>query len=277
MHKTIIEARRSALRIDFAELYAYRDLLWALTYRDLRVRYAQTFIGFLWVIVNPLFSLFILTFVFGMVAKIDVGSGAQGQAIPHLLYTMVGLTGWTYFSESFAQAGTSVINAQQMVQKIYFPRLMLPLSKALTALVDLGVSLLLVGVLLLYYGFVPDGNIVFLPLFVLLAIVSGLAGGIWISALTIRFRDFQYVVPMLLRVGMYLTPIAYPSSAVPEKYQLLYYLNPIAGIVEGMRWAVLGGTALHPYSYISFAVMGLLFLLGLLYFNKVERVVADII
>lgn len=274
---TIIEPEHNPFKIDFKELYTYRELLWALTYKDIRVRYAQTVIGFLWAFLNPLFSLVILTFVFGVVASVQLNLGANGQVIPHLLYTTVGLCGWTYFSETFAQAGTSIINAQQMVQKIYFPRLVLPISKALTALVDLGVSLLLVVILLLVYGYTPSGNIVYLPFFIALVVLSGLTGGIWISALTIRFRDFQHIVPMLLRVGMYITPIAYPSSAVPQQYQLIFYLNPIAGIVEGMRWSILGGEAIHPYSYISFAVMGVLFVLGVFYFNKVEKVVADII
>lgn len=277
MRKIIIEPYSNPLKINFSELFAYRELLWALAYRDLRVRYAQTFIGFLWAFMNPLLSLLILTFVFGVVAKVDIGTGYDGQVIPHLLYTIVGLAGWTYFSEVFAQAGMSIINAQQMVQKIYFPRLVIPLSKAITGLVDLGVNILLIAILMLFFSYTPSPNIIFLPLFIMMAIISGLAAGIWMSALTIRFRDFQYITPMLLRIGMFITPISYPSSAVPENFRALFYLNPVAGIVEGLRWSLLGGTALNPYTYISFAVIFVFLLLGIIYFNKVEKVMPDII
>jgi lipopolysaccharide transport system permease protein len=277
MRKIIIEPYSNPLKINFSELFAYRELLWALAYRDLRVRYAQTFIGFLWAFMNPLLSLLILTFVFGVVAKVDIGTGYDGQVIPHLLYTIVGLAGWTYFSEVFAQAGMSIINAQQMVQKIYFPRLVIPLSKAITGLVDLGVNILLIAILMLFFSYTPSPNIIFLPLFIMMAIISGLAAGIWMSALTIRFRDFQYITPMLLRIGMFITPISYPSSAVPENFRALFYLNPVAGIVEGLRWSLLGGTALNPYIYISFAVIFVFLLLGIIYFNKVEKVMPDII
>jgi lipopolysaccharide transport system permease protein len=277
MRKIIIEPYSNPLKINFTELLAYRELLWALAYRDLRVRYAQTFIGFLWAFMNPLLSLLILTFVFGVVAKIDIGSGYDGQQIPHLLYTIVGLAGWTYFSEVFAQAGMSIISAQQMVQKIYFPRLVIPLSKAITGLVDLGVNLLLITILMIFFSYTPSPNFIFLPLFLIMAIISGLAAGIWMSALTIRFRDFQYITPMLLRIGMFITPISYPSSAVPENFRVLFYLNPVTGIVEGLRWCLLGGTDLNPYTYISFAVIFVFLLLGIIYFNKVEKVMPDII
>ncbi len=277
MKKIIIEPANNPFKINFFELYSYRELLSALAYRDLRVRYAQTFIGFLWAFMNPIFSLLILTFVFGVVAKVEIAPGYSGQVIPHLLYTVVGLAGWTYFSEVFAQAGASIINAQQMVQKIYFPRLVIPLSKAITGLVDLGVNFILIVILLIAFGYSPSSNLVFLPIFILMAIISGLAAGIWMSALTIRYRDFQYITPMLLRIGMFITPISYPSAAVPEQYRMFFYLNPITGIVEGLRWCILGGEALNPYTYISFAVIIVLLLFGMLYFNKVEKIMPDII
>lgn len=277
MKKIIIEPGSNPFKINLSELYNYRELLSALAYRDLRVRYAQTFIGFLWAFINPIFSLLILTFVFGVVAKVNLSQGHNGQEIPHLLYTIVGLAGWTYFSEVFAQAGSSIISAQQMVQKIYFPRLIIPLSKAITALVDFAVNFFLIIVLLLVFGFSPSSNIIFLPLFLILAIVSGLTAGIWMSALTIRFRDFQYITPMLLRIGMFITPISYPSSSVPEQYRAFFYLNPITGIVEGLRWCILGTEALSPYAYISFLIILILLFFGIVYFNKVEKIMPDII
>lgn len=277
MKKITIEPKSNPFKINFSELYSYRELLSALAYRDIRVRYAQTFIGFLWAFMNPIFSLLILTFVFGIVAKVNLTPGYNGQEIPHLLYTIVGLAGWTYFSEVFAQAGASIISAQQMVQKIYFPRLVIPLSKAFTGLVDLAVNFILIIIMLIIFGYNPSPNIIFLPLFILISIISGLAAGIWMSALTIRYRDFQYITPMLLRIGMFITPISYPSAAVPEQYRMFFYLNPITGIVEGLRWCILGGEALNPYTCISFVIIIILMLLGILYFNKVEKIMPDII
>jgi lipopolysaccharide transport system permease protein len=273
----VIEPSKGVFNLNFRELYAYRELLWTLTYRDLRVRYAQTVIGALWALLNPLFTLLILAFVFGVVAKVDTGQNAAGQPIPHLLYTVAGMAGWAYFASLFSEAGTSIIGAQGMVKKIYFPRLIIPLSKAATAFIDFAIVLGFMVVLMIYYGFSPTANFVFFPLFVIIAIVSGLAGGIWMSALTIRFRDFQHVTPFILRLGMYATPIAYPAAAVPEKYQILFYFNPMAGVVEGMRWSLLGGAPLHWYSYISFAAIALMLLLGLFYFKKVEKIMADIL
>jgi lipopolysaccharide transport system permease protein len=273
----VIEPKKHWYALDLQELYAYRELLWTLTYRDMRVRYAQTFIGVLWAVLNPIFTLLILAFVFGVVAQVSTGTTASGQPIPHLVYTAAGMLGWAYFATLFAEAGNSIIGAQAMVKKIYFPRLIIPLSKALTAFVDFVVVFCLLLLLMLFYGLMPSANIVYFPFFVLMALLSGLAGGIWMSALTIRYRDFQHIIPFILRLGMYATPIAYSTQAVPEKYQFLFYLNPMSGVVEGMRWTLLGGQPLHAYTYISFAVIGVLFLTGLFYFKKTERTMADIL
>ncbi len=271
MKKTIIEKQKSPFNIDFKELFQYRELLWTLTYRDLRVKYAQTIIGFLWVFINPIFTLIILNFVFGQVAKVDTGP------IPHVIYTIAGMCGWTYFQTVLGTAGTSLISSQGMIKKIYFPRLVIPISKAITALINFLVVLLCLGVIMVILRFPPSANIIYSPFFVVMALISGLAGGIWMSALTIRYRDFKHITPMLLRLGMFITPIAYPASAVPEKYQLLFHLNPMAGVVEGMRWSLVGGDPPSQYAYISFILITLLLVSGIFYFNKVERVMADIL
>jgi lipopolysaccharide transport system permease protein len=274
--KTIISAQQKGLSLNLAELYHYRELLWTLTYRDIRVKYAQTTIGFLWAFLNPILTLLVLSFVFGVVAKVET-TGSDGQTIPHLLYTTAGMCGWTYFSTVLAEGGNSILVAQGMVKKIYFPRLVLPLSKAITAFIDFGIIFGCMLLMMLWYGFWPSWEILYLPFFLLMAILAGLSAGIWMSALTIRFRDFQHIIPLLLRLGMYATPIAYPASAVPEKYQLFFYLNPVAGIVEGMRWSLLGGSPPAFYAYVSFAVVAVLFVLGLFYFKKVERIMADVL
>ncbi len=273
--KTIIEASKR-INLNLKEVYEYRELLWTLTYRDIRVKYAQTVIGFIWAVLNPLFTLIILSFVFGTVANIQI-TGENGVAVPHLIYTIAGLCGWTYFSEVLSQAGSSIIGAQNMVKKIYFPRLVIPMSKAFTAFIDFAVVLGIMAVCMIIYGYPPSANIIYFPLFFLIAVISGLAAGIWMSALTIRFRDFQHITPMLLRVGMYASPIAYPASAVPEQYKILFYMNPMAGVVEGMRWCIIGGNQLSGYAYVSFAVITVMLVLGLYYFKSVERVMADIL
>ena len=275
MYKTVIEPSKG-LSINLKEIWKYRELLWTLTYRDIRVKYAQTAIGFTWAIVNPLFTLLILSFVFGTVANVKV-EGTDGVLVPHIIYTITGLCGWQYFSEVLAQAGASIIGAQNMVKKIYFPRLIIPMSKAITAFIDFGVVIVIMIICMVIYQFPPSDNIIYFPFFFFIAVISGLSAGIWMSALTIRFRDFQHITPMLLRVGMYATPIAYPASAVPEKYQLLFYMNPMAGVVEGMRWCIIGGNPINHYAYVSFIVIFLLLALGLIYFKRVERVMADIL
>lgn len=271
----VIESNKR-LNLNIRELWMYRELLVTLTYRDIRVKYAQTFVGFAWALINPLFTLVILSFVFGTVAQTRVFT-ADGVEIPHIIYTIAGLCGWQYFSEVLAQAGNSIIGAQNMVKKIYFPRLIIPLSKSFTAFIDFAIVLCILVICLLIYQFPLSANIIYFPFFFLVAVISGLTAGIWMSALTIRFRDFQHIIPMLLRVGMYATPIAYPASAVPEKYQWLFYMNPMAGVVEGMRWCVIGGDPLHSYAFYSFGAIFILFILGLFYFKKVERVIADIL
>jgi lipopolysaccharide transport system permease protein len=164
-----------------------------------------------------------------------------------------------------------------MVKKIYFPRLIIPMSKAGTAFIDFAVVLAIMVVFMIVYQFPPSKNIIYFPFFFFIAVISGLTAGIWMSALTIRFRDFQHITPMLLRVGMYATPIAYPASQVPAEYQTLFFMNPMAGVVEGMRWCLIGGPSLNPYAYVSFAGILVLFVLGIIYFKRVERVMADIL
>jgi lipopolysaccharide transport system permease protein len=197
------------------------------------------------------------------------------------LFAAGGLAPWTYFSTVMSQAGGSIIGAQSMVQKIYFPRLIIPLSKAVVGAIDFGIALLIIFVLMVAYGFPLSPDIVFLPFFILMVILAALGVGIWLSALTIRFRDFQNIVPFLIRFGMFLTPVAYPSSLlvnrVPDWASIIYYLNPIAGIIDGFRWSVLGMEAPGMLSYVSFVVVVILFVSSLFYFKKVEKTIADII
>src|SRR5690606_8647198 len=275
MSRLIVDAGKKGIQLNLRELYQYKDLFLILAYRDLRVRYAQTFLGLLWAILQPLATLIIFTVVFGRVAKVDT------EGVPYPLFAVCGMAAWAYFAFVLNQSGNSIIGAQEMVKKIYFPRLVIPLSKALVGFVDFAIAFLFLLALLIVYGFMPSPNIVWLPIFIFLTILTGLSAGIWLSALTIRYRDFQHVVPFLVQFGLYATPIAYPSEMIagnlPALGTALYYMNPMAGVVEGFRWCIIGGQAPHYLSYISFGVMTILFVSGLFYFRKVERVMADIV
>jgi lipopolysaccharide transport system permease protein len=267
----IISAKRKSLRKVPAEIFKYRHLLYTLAWRDVKVQYAQTFFGVMWALVNPLITLFVLTFVFGTVAKTDV------DGVPHALYTLAGMCGWTYFSAVFSQAGNSIVGAQSMVKKVYFPRLIIPLSKALTALIDFAILLLSFIVLAFIYEYPLSSNLWCLPFFIFMVILSGLAGGVWMSALTIRYRDIHHIAPLLVRLGLFITPIAYSAASVPEKYQVIYYLNPMAGVVEGMKWCLLGSDTLPSPVWLSLASVIVLICTGAFYFSRIESKIADLL
>ncbi|PKP08549.1 MAG: phosphate ABC transporter permease [Bacteroidetes bacterium HGW-Bacteroidetes-4] len=272
MHNTTIDAGKKLDLFDIKELFRYKDLFFTLAYREFRVRYAQTFLGFFWAFLQPAATLLIFTFVFGRAIKVDTGN------IPYPVFALSGMVAWTYFSFVVSQSGRSLINSQSMIQKIYFPRIILPLSQAMVGLIDFFITFLLLLLAMLWYGVLPSAHIWYLPLFLLMAIVAALAVGIWISALTIRYRDFMHVIPFLIQIGLYATPVAYSTLYIPEKYHLLYYsLNPMVGVVEGFRWSLIGQGSIHPYTFISMGVVLVLFVTSLIYFRKVEKVMADII
>ncbi len=270
-HK-IIDANHSRIIPDFREIYRYKDLFVTLTWRDFKVRYAQTTIGLLWALIQPVVTLLILGLVFGKFVGVKTD-------IPYLLFAMTGMTIWTYFSFVMTNAGSSIIASQGMVKKIYFPRLIIPLSKAAVGLIDLAISLVIMVILMIYYGIAPSANAWLAPLFILMGMIAALAVGIWLSALTVRFRDFQHIVPFMVQIGLYVTPIAYPADfamkQLPSWAATIYYLNPMAGVIQGFRWSVFGGEAPGSMMYVSFAMIIFIFVTGLLYFRKVEDEMAD--
>lgn len=267
---TIIDAKKSRWFPDLGELFNYRQLLFSLAWRDIKVKYAQTFVGVLWALINPLANMLVLVFVFNKVANIDT-------KVNPVVFTLSGLVVWNYFSALFSEAGNSIVGAQNMIKKIYFPRILIPLSKAVSGMVELGVTIICLFVFMIYYGVPIGSNVIYAPIFVLIAVLCGCTGGIWMSALSVRFRDFAFLIPFITRLGMFLSPVAYGVDAVPEKYQLLYYLNPLTGVIEGFRWALLDSGSLHPYSYISFGILIFLLLFGIVFFTRVERIMADIL
>jgi lipopolysaccharide transport system permease protein len=270
--KTIIKPEAESLLSHLREVFSYRELIWSLSLRDLRVKYAQTVVGFLWAIIVPIVTLLILNVVFGKVMKVNTG------AIPHLLFTMSGLVVWNYFASLVSDGANSLLSNQAMIKKIYFPRLVIPISKAVSGLVDFGVNMLLLIGLMIYYQIIPSANLFYLPLFIILIIILGLTGAIWISALTVRYRDFKFVTPFILQIGLYASPIAYSIVSVPDKYLTLFQLNPMSGIIEGVRWSLFGSSQWSGQMLlISIAYTLVLFLIGLFYFTRVENVMADII
>ena len=275
MARIVVDANKRSFSLNLKELFAYRDLFLILAYRDLRVRYAQTFLGVAWALLQPLVTLTIFTLVFGRVVKVDTGG------IPYPAFALCGMVAWTYFAFVMSQSGNSIIGAQELVKKVYFPRLVIPLSKALVGFVDFFIAFLLLLLLIVYYDVSVSVNLIMLPLFVVLTVLCALAAGIWLSALSIRFRDFQHISPFLVQVGLYATPIAYPGDvvigALSDVGVILFYLNPMAGIVEGFRWSILGYGSLNSLSLISFGMVVILFVTGISYFKKVERLMADIV
>lgn len=275
MSKLIIDATNRKIFPNFKELFRYKDLFVTLAWRDFRVRYAQTTIGLLWAFVQPIITLVILNIVFGKFVQVDT------KEIPHILFTVTGLSIWTYFSYVMTNSGSSIISAQGMVQKIYFPRLIIPLSKAVVGLIDFSITILIAIGIMFYYKFTPSSNIIFAPFFLIMGMMAALSVGIWLSALTVRYRDFQHIVPFMVQIGLYATPVAYPielaSQQFPKWAMAFYYLNPMAGVVQGFRWSVLGGETPGNMMYISFGMVLLLFISGLLYFRSIEDKMADFV
>ncbi|MBA2422841.1 MAG: ABC transporter permease [Chitinophagales bacterium] len=270
--KTIIEAKRSGFSLNFREIFQYRDLLFMLAFRDYRVRYAQTILGFTWALIQPLLTLLIFILVFNKAVKINTG------AVPYPVFAMTGMWAWSYFSYVIMQAGQSIVSSQALVTKVYFPRLIIPLSKSIVGFIDFLIAFLMLLSLMVYYRVTPSINIFVLPFVIFALIVLSLAMGIWLSALTIRFRDVQYVIPFLVQIGLYVSPVGYPSSEIPMEYRPLYYLNPMAGIIDGFRWSLFG-TPLPDAKYLVFSGVGilLLFVTSIFYFRRTERLIADII
>ncbi|MEO9804466.1 MAG: ABC transporter permease [Reichenbachiella sp.] len=261
------------------ELAHYRDLFITFAIRDFKVKYAQTFLGFFW----ALFQQIVAIGVFSLIRYAAFDN--ENDSIPVVLYISAGIAAWTYFDFVVNNSANSIILSGSMIKKIYFPRLILPLSKALVGLIDYLIGLLLLALMFMVYGMFPSSNIIFLPLFILSTILAALGLGIWVSALTIRFRDFQHIVPFLLKIGMFITPVYFSAEQLIERTplrwqpitQVLFYLNPMAGNIEAMKWSLFYSQPLDPMTGISFGVSAILFFTGLFYFKKSEKQMADLV
>lgn len=271
MKVTTIGPKNKFLDVNLREIWEYRHLLYSLAWRDIKVRYIQSVLGITWLFLKPLFSLLILVFIFNTVIKVET------ENVPPIVFTMSGIIVWSYFSSLIEDAGNSILNAQEMVKKIYFPRLVLPLSKALSGLLEFTASLLLMFFFLLYFGIFPSVNFIFFPLFVLLTMLAASGLGILISGLTIRYRDLKFVVPFFLRIGLYVSPVAYSTSLIPEKYEFVLYLNPLIGIIDGFRWSIFGSDDGFGHIWFACIIIPILFVISVFIFSKVEHTIADII
>lgn len=267
----IIEPGR-ATRNYWGDLWRFRELLGFLAMRDIKVRYKQTTLGILWALIQPAVTLTVFTFVFGKLAGLPAGNA------PYPLLVLAGLLPWQLFSAAFSNASGSLVANTHLISKIYFPRLIVPLSSIAVALIDFAVVLILLAAMCAWWQFVPDWRIIFLPLFILLTLLTALGTGLWLTALTVKYRDFRFVVPFLLQVGLFLSPVGFSSSNLPN-WQLLYSLNPMVGAIDGFRWCLLHGEPALNYNNLAVSVgMSVVLLLsGLWYFRHTERTFADVI
>jgi len=269
---TIIKPSTGWVSLNLQELWEYRELLYFLTWRDIKVRYKQTALGVAWVVLQPLVATLIFTVVFGRLARIPSGE------LPYPLFAYIALLPWNYFAGALNRAGTSLVNNAHLITNIYFPRLAIPLAAVSSGLVDLGVSFLMLVGLMAYYGVVPGPAVLTLPLFLLLAIGTALGASLWLSALNVQYRDVNQLLPFLAQVWMYATPVVYPSTLIPERWRPFYGLNPMAGVVEGFRWALTGrGEPPGLMLLLSVAVVLLLVVSGAAFFRRTERTFADVV
>jgi lipopolysaccharide transport system permease protein len=269
---TVIEPSSGWRAIDLRELWRFRELLYFLTWRDVKVRYKQTAIGALWAVLQPFLTMVIFTVLFGRLAKIS------SDNIPYPVFSYSGLLPWTFFASAINLAGLSLVTNANMIAKIYFPRLLMPAAAVLGAMLDFVIAFGVLLVMMAYYGITPGFAAFTLPLFLALAVFTALGICLWLAALNVKYRDIRYVIPFMTQVWLFLTPVLYPSSMIPSKWRLVYGINPMSGVVEGFRWSLLG-TEKAPGAMIvvSIGVVVLLFVGGLFYFRRMEREFADVI
>lgn len=255
------------------ELWDYRELLYFFTWRDIKVRYKQTVLGATWAVLQPFLTMVVFSLFFGKLAKIP------SDGVPYPIFSYAALVPWTFFANGLNQSSNSLVGSANLITKVYFPRLTIPMATVLSGVVDFVLAFLVLLLMMVYYGIMPTANVVFLPLFVLQALITSLGVGLWLSALNVEFRDVRYVVPFLVQIWLFATPIAYPSSLLSGTARTLYGLNPMVGVVEGFRWALLGNQTTAPIALVaaSSATAILLLLSGAFYFRRMEKNFADVV
>lgn len=267
-----IQPDETWLSLNLRDLWEYRELLFFLTWRDVMVRYKQSILGIGWAILQPLLTMVVFTLVFGNFAKIP------SDGLPYPVFSYTALLPWTLFAQAISRSGASLVGSAHLITKVYFPRLIIPLSATLAPLVDFGFAFVILLGMMVWFGITPTAGILVLPLFILLAMATALAVGLWLSALNVRYRDVAYLIPFIVQLWMYASPVVYPVSIVPEQWRWLFGLNPMTGVIEGFRWALLGKA--NPdfgVIVISAGIVLALLIAGLVYFNRTESTFADVV
>lgn len=268
----IIEAGRTE-RQYWRDLWRYRELFYFLAWRDILVRYKQTAIGIAWALIRPFLTMVVFTVVFGNIAKLP------SQGVPYPILVFAGMLPWQFFANALGECSNSLIGNANLISKVYFPRLIVPTSAVIVSFVDFLISGMILLGLMAWYNFVPDWRILTLPFFILIASAASMGAGLWLAALTVQYRDFRFVVPFIIQFGLYISPVGFSSNIVPEQWRLLYSINPMVGVIDGFRWAILGGEA-NIYMPGFLLSVGLVFVLlwsGIWYFRRMERTFADVI
>lgn len=269
--RTVIEPARGWQAIELRDLWRYRELLYFLTWRDVKVRYKQTLLGAAWAVLQPLLTMVVFSVIFGQLAKLP------SDGIPYPIFTYTALLPWQLFAFALSNSSNSLVGGQNLVSKVYFPRLVIPVASVLPALVDFAISFVVLLGMMVYYQVPLTARVLALPLFLLLALGSALGVGLWLSALNVEYRDVRYVVPFLTLFWQYATPVAYSSSLIPAQWRLIYGLNPMTGVVEGFRWALLGKGDVGGLLWVSIIIIMVLLVTGLAYFKRMEATFADVI
>lgn len=270
--KTRIEPSKGWISLGLGELWNYRELLYFFVWRDIKVRYKQTVLGASWAIIQPLFTMVIFSLFFGRLAKVP------SDDLPYPIFSYAALVPWTFFANGLTQSSNSLVGNSSMLKKIYFPRLTIPIASVVGGVVDFILAFLVLLGMMLFYGFVPTINMIWLPIFLFLALITSLGAGLWLSALNVQFRDIRYSTSFLVQAWLFATPIAYPSSLLSEPWRTLYGINPMAGVVEGFRWALLGtDTAPGSIIIVSSVVAISLLVSGAFYFRRLEKTFADVV
>lgn len=269
----LIEPGRSEKNY-WRDLWRFRDLFYILTWRDIKVRYKQTVIGIAWSIIKPLLTMLVFTIIFSKVANLP----SEGN-VPYSIMVFAGLLPWQFFSNALTESSNSLIGNASLISKVYFPRLIIPASSVITSFVDFFISFIIMIGLMIYYQFMPSWQIMFLPIFIIISFLASFGVGLLLTTLNVKFRDFRYIVPFIVQLGLYISPVGFSSSVVPEKWKLLYSLNPMVGVIDGFRWCILGGESniYMPGFYLSLGIILLTVWYSIRYFRKMEKGFADYI
>jgi lipopolysaccharide transport system permease protein len=270
-HELTIEAGKGGVRY-WKDLWRYRELFYFLAWRDILVRYKQTALGIAWALIQPLLTMAIFTVIFGRIAKLP------SDGVPYPVLVFAALVPWQFFAQGLSGASNSLVSSASLISKMYFPRLIIPAGAVVTSAVDFLISAGFLAILMIWYGLAPSARLMTIPFFALLALGAALGAGILLSALTVRYRDFRYIIPFILQLGQYISPVGFSSSVVPDRWRLLYSLNPMVGVIDGFRWAIIGKSELYVPGLILSVVMVITMLaLGISYFRGTERTFADVI